>query len=74
MKAIKSCVTEKKIEYQRIVEWFEVRAPPGEKYDFLGEVFDVESGELNELYLSWMLSRMNIFHMVDDENDSLMNR
>jgi len=69
---IKNCVLkqieEKKIAYQKIVKFFEENCPENmKKNDFLAKVINIDNGKIDEKWLYWLLAKLEIFLVKNDE-------
>lgn len=62
-KWISTCINAKpqKIPCQKVVKWFEANAPSGAAYVFMSEAIDLDTGNVRDKYVNWMLSQMKVF-------------
>eukprot|EP00483_Globobulimina_turgida_P003311 UN03316 len=61
-------IDEKKIGYQKVVKFFQDNCPRHmRKNKFLEMVIDIDTGKINENYLCWLLHKLDIFIIKDDE-------
>eukprot|EP01084_Bolivina_argentea_P252955 424777_1 len=64
-------INEKRIGFQKIVKYFEDNIPDNidckDKMEFLQLAIDIDTGKINEKYLCWLLVKMDIF-MIKDNN------
>eukprot|EP01084_Bolivina_argentea_P010777 20080_1 len=68
LKWIITQINEKKIGYQKVVRYLENNCPKDiEKNKFLTMVIDIDSGEINEKCLCWLLGKLNVFIVKGDE-------
>lgn len=61
VKWISACIDDepRKIPYQKTVNWFQKNGPSA--YEFLADVFDIDTGKISTRYVKWMLTQMKIF-------------
>jgi len=62
IKRVYTLIEEKKIGYQKIVDFFQEHCPENmDKMDFLQQAINIDDGKINEDYLCWLLAKLNIF-------------
>eukprot|EP00484_Ammonia_sp_Unknown_P027785 CAMPEP_0197042908 /NCGR_PEP_ID=MMETSP1384-20130603/19218_1 /TAXON_ID=29189 /ORGANISM="Ammonia sp." /LENGTH=326 /DNA_ID=CAMNT_0042474105 /DNA_START=72 /DNA_END=1052 /DNA_ORIENTATION=+ len=61
-------INEKKISYQKIVQFLQDNCPKGvNKTEFLQLAIDIDSGKIHQQFICWMLEKLNVFMMKPDE-------
>lgn len=61
-------ITEKKISYQKVVQFFQDYCPKNmDKMEFLQSAIDIDTGKINAKYLCWILEKLNVFSIKDSD-------